>query len=220
MGPRLPVGVEFVLRATENEVRLLADVSSNPVFIDPVRARLPAGEVRVRALDYGEPPGLFNGRVEQWFYDEYVTRRNADGRYDSLRVVTNRPRFTRDGTEFAALGYDRGVLRRGQLPDGNWERQSNGALEVRIPWMLLNFTDPSQRRVLQDGPDAVAFGGDLGTMTVDSIGIVVAVGRDGTWLTLPENGAPVARYSCQCLRPCAARSKRSHQWFSGISYRE
>jgi hypothetical protein len=208
VGPRLPVGVEFVLRATDDQVRLLADPPSNPVFIDTVRAGLPARDVRVRALDDGEPPGLFNGRVEQWFYDEYVTRRNADGRYDSLRVVTNRPRFTRDGTEFAALGYDRGVLRSGPPPDGNWERLSNGVLEVRIPWMLLNFTDPSRRRVLQDGAAAVSFGGDLATMTVDSIGIVLAVGLSGTWLTMPENGAPVARYSWPTWEQPAWRERR------------
>lgn len=195
VGPRLPVGVEFVLRATEDEVRLLADPPSNPVFIDTVRSGLTADRLRVRGLEDGVPPGFFSGRVEQWFRDEYVTQRNDDGRYDSLRVVTNRPRFTRDGTEFAALGYDRGVLLRGPPPDGNWERLTDGVFEVRIPWMLLNFTDPSQRRVLQDGPDAASFGGDLGTLTVDSIGIVLAVARDGTWYMMPSQGTPVARYS-------------------------
>lgn len=209
VGGRLPVGVEFVLRATESGVRLLADRASNPVLIDTVRSGLPDPDVRVRSIDEGRPAGFFSGRVEQWFHDEYVTRRNDDGLYDSLRVVTNRPRFTRDGTEYAATGYDRGVLPMGAPPDGLWQRQSDGLLEVRIPWMLLNFTDPSQRRVLQDGPDSESFGGDLGTTTVESIGIVMAtLNRDGNWHALPESGSSVARFTWSAWEEPTWRERR------------
>ena len=74
-----------------------------------------------------------------------------------------------------------------------WEvDEEAGVIEVRIPWMLLNFTDPSERRVLQDLPDGVsresigaeasaewdpATVGAFGTVTVPDIGIVAAWGR-------------------------------------------
>jgi hypothetical protein len=193
----LPLGIEFALRLTDDEVRLLADRRSNPVFIDTVRAGLPEDRVLVRAIDSHVPSGMFSGRFEQWFQDEYTTRRNDDGLYDSLRVVTNRPRFTRDGREYAALGYDRGVLEQGPLPDGSWERlEASGTIEVRIPWMLLNFTDPSSRRVLQDGAAAETFGGELGTLTIDSIGIVASARDvDGQWTTWPRSPEPAARFT-------------------------
>jgi hypothetical protein len=194
---QLPLGIEFALRIVPDEVRLLADRQSNPVFIDTVRAGLPAYEVKVRTIDANIPPGMFSGRLEQWFQHEYVTRWNDDGLYDSLRVVTNRPRFTVAGREYAALGYDRGVLEEGPPPDGSWERLgNNGTVEIRIPWMLLNFTDPSSRRVLQDGPDTETFGGELGTITVESIGIIAAArDENGHWTTWPTSHESVARFT-------------------------
>ncbi len=196
-GAQLPRGIEFALRIGENEVRLLADRQSNPVLIDTVRAELPGERILARPIASDIPPGMFNGRFEQWFQQRYVTRANNDGRYDSLRVVTNRPRFTVEGLEYAALGYDRGVLKEGPPPDGSWERlESQGVVEIRIPWMLLNFTDPSSRRVLQDGPDAETFGGPLGTLTVESIGIIAAA-RDvnGEWVTWPASDEPVTQFT-------------------------
>lgn len=194
---RLPLGIEFALRIAGNEVRLLADRQSNPVSIDTVRSGLPTEDVKVRSIDSDVPPGMFNGRLEQWFQKEYVTRWNDDGLYDSLRVVTNRPRFTVDGQEYVALGYDRGVLKEGPPPDGSWERiEHSGAVEIRIPWMLLNFTDPSSRRVLQDGPGAELFGSNLGSLTVDSIGIIAAArDKNGHWTTWPAANGQVARFT-------------------------
>jgi hypothetical protein len=128
LGPRLPVGVEFVLRVSPSEARLLVGL----------RASSP-------------PQGPFIGRLEQRYAHPYVPVANADGQYDSLRVITNRPRFTRDSDEYLAIGYDRGILPVGPPPDGLWEwLPAQDVVEVRIPWTLLNVTDPSQRRVLYD----------------------------------------------------------------------
>ena len=194
-GPRLPVGIEFALVWSGDEVRLLADPPSNPFVIEAVRGDLPGASRLARLpIESHVPPGLWYGRYEQRYAPPYVTEPNDDGRFDSLRVVTNRPRFGRDGTEYAALGYDRGVLRPGPLPDGNWEATSDrGLFEVRIPWTLLNVTDPSQRRVLQGPLDA---NGAFGTVTVDGIGIVVAE-RDGAgrWKSWPAPGGEVSRFA-------------------------
>src|SRR5690606_17163154 len=102
-------------------------------------------------------------------------------------------------TEYLAVGYDRGILPAGPPPDGYWERSEDGTvLEVRIPWLLINVTDPSSRTVLQgpgddnvgnaipgaDGrwrqpPGAVGWPesveGPFGTQHVEDIGIVASV---------------------------------------------
>ncbi|MFV1986949.1 MAG: hypothetical protein ACC682_06695, partial [Gemmatimonadota bacterium] len=222
VGDPLPIGVEFVLDVTPDGARLLVDPPSNPFRLVPVREGLALTDPRAPAVpdapsaDYvgvedAAPRGTFTARAEQRFNPPYRSQPNADGRYDSLRVITNRPRFARDTTEYLAAGYDRGVLPRGPLPDGMWEiREDAGLVEVRIPWMLLNVTDPSERRVLQDLPDGVsresigaeasarwdaAAEGANGTVTVPDIGIVAAWEVDGEFVMAPGRGVRVARFT-------------------------
>ena len=220
-GPRLPIGVEFVLRDTGRDVRVLVDPPQNPFRLVPVGQG--ARGMEGRSFPVADaPPGLFRSRVEMRYNLPYYTRANEDGRYDTMRVVVNRRRFARDSTEFLAVGYDRGDLRAGPPPDGLWERSPDqGILELRIPWMLLNFTDPSRHRVLQgpgentgravrgaDGrwrlapgarawPDSIV--GELGTRQVDGIGVAVAYrSAGGSWASWPAAGASsaaVARFT-------------------------
>ncbi len=216
VGDRLPVGVEFVLQATASEVRVLGDPASNPFRVVEVGQGL--AEPEARRVDIAHaPPGVFHARVEQRFNFPWYSVPNEDGRYDSLRVVVNRRRFTRDSTEYLAVGYDRGILPAGNAPDGYWER-SGGALEVRIPWLLLNVTDPSSRTVLYgpgganargaelgaDGrwrlragvaawPDSVF--GEVGTRQIDDIGIVASVRRGDGALQAPASGGAAARFA-------------------------
>ena len=99
------------------------------------------------------------------FYRRPVTTgRETDGRFDPMFVITNRARFGRDGTLFSARGYDRGRLRFGAeagstLADWYVDRDA-GLIELRLPWGLLNVTDPSSRTVLmdRDGGRGGAFG--------------------------------------------------------------
>jgi tetratricopeptide (TPR) repeat protein len=91
-----------------------------------------------------------------------TTRNREDGRFDSLAIVTNRARFGRDGTFYRARGYDRGRLRYGTesastLADWFLDERA-GLLELRIPWDLLNVTDPSSRTLLFDDRISGTFG--------------------------------------------------------------
>jgi tetratricopeptide (TPR) repeat protein len=216
VGTRLPVGVELVLQASGSEVRMLADPPSNPFRL--VDAGQGASRLEGRRLDIADPPlGLFHSRVEQRLNFPWYSVANDDGRYDSLRVVVNRRRFARDSTEFLAVGYDRGLLPGGDAPDGFWER-GEGVLEVRIPWLLLNVTDPSSRTVLHgpgganargaalgaDGvwrlrPDVSAWPdsvfGELGTREIDGIGVVASLRRGEASREAPSAGAGVARFT-------------------------
>ncbi|HEY4648412.1 MAG TPA: hypothetical protein VIG95_04860, partial [Gemmatimonadales bacterium] len=91
-----------------------------------------------------------------------TTRDRQDGRFDSLFIVTNRARFGRDGTFFRAQAYDRGRLRFGTeagstLADWYLDERA-GLLELRVPWDLLNVTDPSFRRLLYDDRISGSYG--------------------------------------------------------------
>jgi hypothetical protein len=83
-----------------------------------------------------------------------ITRDRQDGRIDSLFIITNRARFGRDGTFYPARGYDRGRLRYGTeaastLADWYFD-ETTGLLELRMPWDLINVTDPSTRALLYE----------------------------------------------------------------------
>jgi hypothetical protein len=171
VGQPLPVGLEFVLRAHGDTVRILADSAANPWTL----AQTGVPRLARSAPSHLHPavPGVFTSRVEMRMNHDVGSVANADGAYSALLVVPNRRRFTRDSSEIPATGYDRGTLNRGDPPDGLFETLDDGTLEVRIPWMLLNFTDPSQRRVLDNlGSKELS---ELGTSLVDAIRIVARI---------------------------------------------
>ena len=104
-----------------------------------------------------------------------VTRDRKDGRFEHLHVITNRARFGRDGTFYPAQGYDRGRLRFGtetQSTNSDWYLDNrSGLIQIRIPWDLLNVTDPSTRTLLFDKRT----NGDYGTSVAENwhAGVVV-----------------------------------------------
>jgi hypothetical protein len=74
-----------------------------------------------------------------------------------LMLESNRERIGRDGTRYPAIRVDRGTLRYGSLDStaANFDTRTDvsvgnetGVIELRLPWALLNVTDPSSRRVL------------------------------------------------------------------------
>jgi tetratricopeptide (TPR) repeat protein len=79
------------------------------------------------------------------------------GQFTHLLFEANRQRIGRDGTRFAPIVVDRGALRFGSLDPSSSRFDSRtdvavgpatGTIELRIPWALLNVTDPSSHRVL------------------------------------------------------------------------
>lgn len=129
-----PVGYEFALTLRDTTGRMWVAPWYSPYLV-PRRGMGPT------ALD------------PFYQYGAHVREAGRTGVWDSMWVTTNRWRIGRDGRTFPAQGLDRGRLRFGAdsastLSD--WYADPGANLtEVRIPWGLLNVTDPSSHRVLE-----------------------------------------------------------------------
>ncbi|HKP50552.1 MAG TPA: hypothetical protein VJU17_11085, partial [Gemmatimonadales bacterium] len=101
------------------------------------------------------------------------------GRFDPELIIVNRARVGRNGEFYPAQRYERGRLHYGTedastLSDWYYDRQA-GILELRIPWDLINVTDPSSRTLLSDPRNS----GDFGTTPADAFHFGVEVYRKG-----------------------------------------
>lgn len=110
-----------------------------------------------------------------------IDARLADGRFDSLFVATNRFRVARNAKTYPARGVNRGRLRYGRAAEStlaDWFVDRAAALiEVRLPWGLLNVTDPSSGTVLARVRDP----GPFRTEVTGGFRFVVSgVARDGS----------------------------------------
>lgn len=112
-----------------------------------------------------------------------VDARSDEAAYDSLFVTTNRFRIARDGRTFPARGVNRGRLL--AVRDWFWDA-ATGLLTVRLPWNLLNVTDPSSHRVLA----AVRQPGPFLTAETEGFRFVVAASRGGTEAWRLQSTAP------------------------------
>jgi tetratricopeptide (TPR) repeat protein len=110
---------------------------------------------------------------------------HEDGPWRQMQTETNRLRVGRDLTVYQARRYDVGTLHRGTQDrsdpafdsQGEW-MEGPGFLEARIPWTLIQVTDPSSRRVLQDPADLL--GEDHASVTTEGFrASLVLARRDG-----------------------------------------
>lgn len=93
-------------------------------------------------------------------------------------VQTNRRRVGRDGTVYPEKSVALNPLPRGSLVPGPeyssqavWNVSSaSGAIEIRIPWILLGFVGPHKMLVLQSGED-----GKNGAVPSPGVGLAVVV---------------------------------------------
>jgi hypothetical protein len=155
------IGFEFLvdIRARD-DARLLVTPDYNP-YVGPALVR------------DGDDLGRFYNRPAS-----PVSR--SDGVFEPMHLIVNRARFTRDGAFIPAQTWERGRLRHGreaQSTSSDWFYDASvGLIELRIPWALLNVTDPSTATVLDDGR---AREGDFGTARTNGFRIGVVTLRQG-----------------------------------------
>ncbi|HPQ68095.1 MAG TPA: hypothetical protein PKW95_03130 [bacterium] len=129
--------------------------------------------------------GLWHYEREAW--QKYRSEANDDGAYNLVRTITNWE-YEYDGVELGArIDQETGRLPTGDEADNSltnlWYSLDDDVLEIRLPWNLLNFTDPSQRWVVDgDGEQNI-----VAAAPTDEIAVAaVALAGDGTLAdTLP-----------------------------------
>ena len=99
-------------------------------------------------------------------------------------------RYGRDGTIYPEAYWNRSPLRHGTTDPSSQEYRSlsdwyaggrTGIIELRLPWGLLNVTDPSSRRVVHE---TMPMRGEVGTTETEGFRIYAAMRdpRDGALL--------------------------------------
>jgi Flp pilus assembly protein TadD len=124
------------------------------------KLRVPSGLEFAIRLDGAAPAILVDAPYDfgsHGLAGPYASVPNEDGLFVPMIVEIRLQRIGRDGTLFPAETHDMSPLRRGttdvrsprfdSLSD-YFHDEAAGVFELRIPWALLNVTDPSERRVL------------------------------------------------------------------------
>ena len=127
----------------------------------------------------------------------YRSRNHEGGRFLMPRTESNRFRVGRDGTRFLEHQQEIGWLRRGTQDRSDpafdsraeWLDGPAGEgwtfLEARIPWGLLNVTDPSSRRVVRDADPPTD---EVGTVVTEGFRLALLRFRvDGSRLQLTDS---------------------------------
>jgi hypothetical protein len=129
------------------------------------------------------------------FFGEHFRRpiyseRRSDGVFDTLFALTNRPRYMQNGTLMRGKGINIGRLRYGTLAANTindwWWDAAAGVLEVRLPWGLLNVSDPSTGKILFESnvqlalhPPETGKGSELTGVASDGFRFAVVAIRPG-----------------------------------------
>lgn len=130
-GEDLPHGLEFIILLTGNEADGLLFVTA------------PYNRAELR---FASPHNMPTGQSEEQIWE-------------TIRPVVNRERISEDGTVFPELRTNQSILPRGNFytdaPDYDslaifYVNAAANRIELRLPWALLNFSDPSTRMVIDD----------------------------------------------------------------------
>ncbi|QTD39652.1 hypothetical protein [Sporosarcina sp. Te-1] len=146
--------------------------------------------------------------------------KQGDGVFHPIRFALNKEMTRPDTGEIMPFSY----YETGKLQYGNGNPKSASydsltdfavskdgrVLEVRLPWLLLNFKDPSQREVMGN-----LYGGDglASSQTIDDIGVyLVTTNENGKLLQIAPNANEGYRYTWDTWEepPHSERLKQSY----------
>ncbi len=131
--PPLEEGLEYLIELGPEGGRLLVEEGYAPFGI-------------VRYYGTGEEAMAYRTEVA-----------SRDGAFGPWRAEPNRRRLDPSGKVFPSVRREWGLLKRGSLDPGrsDWDSLADwnlvgSRLELRLPWALLGFSDPSSHRVLHN----------------------------------------------------------------------
>jgi len=188
---RLERGAEFLLRInSDDDVRLLVD----------------------KPYDLY---GLWHRDRKAW--QKYRSTDNADGEYHLVRTYTNWQAEHEDKLLTHRITQYTGLFRTGlEAEESNsnfWYSIDEGTLEVRIPLNLLNFTDPSQKQVVDDYlPGAKSKDNELQTSKTPAVAVMAVAlgGSDEKEETLVDTLPRAKKQGMHWLIP--AQGAARHTW--------
>ncbi|NWF75584.1 MAG: tetratricopeptide repeat protein [Nitrospirae bacterium] len=128
----VPIGCEFTILLHGNNSKILIDDRYNKVVYDPNLLRL---------------SGMSGYRENK----NFILIPNDNGIFTDI-IITHRRKFSRDGNIFPEKIYNASILKHGNLRDDTlsdfYYSKTNNFIEIRIPWNLLNFSDPSHLQII------------------------------------------------------------------------
>jgi hypothetical protein len=81
----------------------------------------------------------------------FATSASGDGQFERISILVNGAVTTKDGRKIGEKRFDASALRRGDFDEaGNLWKMDGEKISLRLPWTLINVTDPSSLQVLQD----------------------------------------------------------------------
>jgi peptidoglycan/xylan/chitin deacetylase (PgdA/CDA1 family) len=159
-GPRLLIGLDVLDRVRGDErFPVVSGVSTRAgmEFVIYVESPDSAALLIDSGYNYSRFSRIADGSEFKSCAWPFRPSANSDGKFERLIVETNRERIDASGRLHPALHLDAGKLKyakgQGALApaEGDWRMNPEGDyLEFRIPWALLNITDPSSHSVLDD----------------------------------------------------------------------
>lgn len=121
----------------------------------------------------------------------YFPSETDDGIYEEIITLIGKERITKDGTIIEAVYENLSILDFGSLEDNTyntWTVDDNKIL-IRIPWMLISISDPSDMIVLNDDTIILApIKDEISTAKTDGIMICAALFDSSTGETISVIG--------------------------------
>jgi hypothetical protein len=104
----------------------------------------------------------------------FATVKLWDGNFERINMLVNGAVTSKDGRRIPEKRFDASVLRRGIFDEsGNLWYLDGNRVRLRLPWTLINVSDPSSRRVLQDVRTGYFAGERDALKTLNTDGFVV-----------------------------------------------
>lgn len=188
-------------------------------FIVPIKGN----ESRVMVDSYYDMYNQQYGIELQMIEADPATPIKNSGDFSPIRYALNNEIYLADSKKTIPFTYyEAGKLREGNgNPDASnydsladYAVASNGTIELRIPWLLLQFRDPSQKEVMGD----ISQASTSASQFIDTLGIgLVYIDEEGTVISsLPElEGTDVPKFHTYTwenwdLPEVAEREKQSY----------
>lgn len=132
------------------------------------------------------------------YFPVYSSKENNNGKFIRQILLSNRERETLLGEKTGRVNYDRSSLQFGNSDEPLFSNSSwywnpdTKILELRLPWHLLNVSDPSSRNVLDD----IAGTGEVESAETDGFHIYTYITdkKDGSIIQIPDNDAEFFRW--------------------------